>query len=74
MHIAYAGDTAVAELVEHLEINGVMRDIPEAIVFRLDGDGLITGMHLYLQQPGDEAPVGGHDAIGKKPDPFDRST
>ncbi len=68
-HIAYAGDTAIAELVEHLEIKGVMRDIPEAIVFRLDGDGLIAGMHLYLQQPGGEASVGGRDAMGKMPDP-----
>jgi hypothetical protein len=64
-HLAYAGDTAIAELVEHLEIDGVMTDLPEAIVFRLDDEGLITGMHLYLQQPGGVPPVGGRDAMGQ---------
>jgi SnoaL-like domain len=64
-HIAYAGDTAIAELVEHLEIDGVMTDLPEAIVFRLDDEGLIAGMHLYLQQPGGVPPVGGRDAMGQ---------
>jgi hypothetical protein len=73
-HIAAAGDTVVAELVEHLEIDGVMTDLPEAIIFRLDDEGLITGMHLYLQQPGGEAPVGGRAAMGKMPDsPSERS-
>jgi hypothetical protein len=68
VHIAYAGDTAIAELVEHLDIQGKMTDLPEAIVFRLDEEGLIKGMHLYLQQPGGEAPVGGREAMGKMPD------
>jgi hypothetical protein len=63
--IAYAGDTAIAELVEHLEVDGVMTDLPEAIVFRLDAEGLITSMHLYLQQPGGVPPVGGRDAMGQ---------
>ena len=63
--IAYSGSTAVAELVEHLEVDGVMKDIPEAIVFRLDEDGLIEGMRLYLQQPDGQAPVGGRDAMGQ---------
>ena len=67
-HIAYAGDTVIAELIEHLEIHGVITDLPEAIVFRLDEAGLIKGMHLYLQQPGGEAPVGGRDAMGKMPE------
>jgi hypothetical protein len=68
VHVAYAGDTAIAELIEHLEIDGKMTDLPEAIVFRLDDAGLIKGMHLYLQQPGGEAPVGGRAAMGKMPD------
>jgi hypothetical protein len=68
VHVAYAGDTAIAELVEHLEVKEVMTDLPEAIVFRLDDEGLIKGMHLYLQQPGGEAPVGGRDAMGRMPD------
>jgi hypothetical protein len=66
--IAYAGDAVIAELIEHLEIRGEMTDLPEAIVFRLDDEGLIRGMHLYLQQPGGEAPVGGREAMGKMPD------
>jgi hypothetical protein len=68
VHIAYAGDTVIAELIEHIEVDGVMKDLPEAIIFRLDDEGLIKGMHLYLQQPGGEAPVGGRDAMGKMPD------
>ena len=68
MHIAYAGDTVIAELIEQIEVDGVMKDLPEAIIFRLDDEGLIKGMHLYLQQPGGEAPVGGRDAMGKMPD------
>jgi hypothetical protein len=68
VHIAYAGDTVIAELIEHLEIDGKMTDLPEAIVFRLDESGLINSMHLYLLQPGGQAPVGGRDAMGKMPD------
>jgi SnoaL-like domain len=68
VHIAYAGDTVIAELIEHLEVDGKMKDLPEAIIFRLDDKGLIKGMHLYLQQPGGEAPVGGREAMGKMPD------
>jgi hypothetical protein len=67
-HIAYAGDTVIAELVEHLEVDGVMTDLPEAIIFRLDDEQLICGMHLYLQQPGGQAPVGGRSAMGKMAD------
>jgi hypothetical protein len=65
--VAYSGSTAVAELVEHLEVDGVMKDIPEAIIFGLDEDGLIEGMRLYLQQPDGLAPVGGRDAMGQRP-------
>jgi hypothetical protein len=65
--ITYATDTlAFAELTEHLSIDGTLTDIPEVIVFGLDGQGLINHMRLYLQQPGGEAPVGGKAAMGRQ--------
>jgi hypothetical protein len=63
--VVYVDDTlAFAELIEHIAIDGVMTDIPEAIVFGLDGRDRINHMRLYLQQPGGEAPVGGQDSMG----------
>jgi hypothetical protein len=55
---------AFAQLVEHLELNGAMVDIPETIVFDLNDAGQIRRMSLYLKQPGGLAPVGGTDAMG----------
>jgi hypothetical protein len=56
---------AFAQLIEHLELKGVMTDIPETIVFDLNDEGLIRRMSLYLKQPGGVvAPVGGKDAMG----------
>jgi hypothetical protein len=52
--IVYADGTVVAELVEHFEADGQLRETPEAIVFDLDAAGLITDMHLYLQHPRDQ--------------------
>jgi len=63
--VVYTDGFAVAELIEHLDVDGELTDIPEAIVFDLDGEGLIKEMHLYLQQPGGQAPVGGTDAMGE---------
>ena len=56
VHIAYAGDTVIAELIEHLEVDGVMKDLPEAIIFRLDDDGLIVHISIYIQQLGKTPP------------------
>jgi hypothetical protein len=65
--VVYVNDElGFAELTEHLEIDGKMTDIPEAIIFGLDGQGRINHMRLYLQQPGGEAPVGGKDAMGRQ--------
>lgn len=65
--IVYVDDElGFAELTEHLEVDGVMTDIPEVIVYGLDGKGRINHMRLYLQQPGGEAPVGGKAAMGRQ--------
>jgi hypothetical protein len=64
--VVYAPDEKVgfAQLNEHLEVDGVLTDIPEVIVFDLDDLGRIRRMQLYLAQPGGLAPVGGKDAMG----------
>jgi hypothetical protein len=65
--IVYVDDhLALAELTERLPIDGTLTDIPEAIVFGLDGRGKINHMRLYLQQPGGTPPVGGKDAVGRQ--------
>jgi hypothetical protein len=55
---------AFAQLIEHYEHDGEIRDTPEIIVFGFDGQGLIRRMRLYLQRPGGQAPIGGKDAMG----------
>jgi hypothetical protein len=64
--VVYAPEekVAFAQLIEHLELNGAMVDIPETIVFDLNDAGQIRRMSLYLKQPGGLAPVGGTDAMG----------
>jgi hypothetical protein len=55
---------AFAELIEHLELEGVMTDLPETIIFDVNDEGLIRRMSLYLKQPGGLAPDGGQDPTG----------
>jgi hypothetical protein len=64
--IVYAPGEKVAfgQFIEHLELKGVMTDIPETIIFDLNDEGLIRRMSLYVEQPGGLAPVGGEDAMG----------
>jgi hypothetical protein len=64
--IVYAPGEKVAfgQFIEHLEVKGVMTDIPETIVFDLNDEGLIRRMSLYLKQPGSPAAAGGKDAKG----------
>ena len=66
VRIAHAedGTSAFAELIERVEIDGVLTDIPEVIVFDLASDGRIARMNLFLKQPGGIAPAGGRDAMG----------
>jgi hypothetical protein len=66
--IVYADRAAVAELVEHFEVEGELRETPEAIVFDLDAAGLITNMHLYVQHPRDMPEAGGRSAMGQRDD------
>jgi hypothetical protein len=56
--IVYAPGEKVAfgEFVEHLEVNGVMTDIPETMIFDFNDEGLIRRMSLYIKHPGGPAP------------------
>jgi hypothetical protein len=62
--IVYAPVEKVAfgQFIEHLELKGVMTDVPETIIFDLNDEGLIRRMSLYAKQPGGPAPAGGKDA------------
>ena len=64
--VVYVPDerVAYAQLIEHYEHEGQVRDTPEMIVFGLDDDGRVRRMRLYLQRPGGQAAVGGKDAMG----------
>jgi len=66
--VVYVPDeqTAFAQLIEHYEADGQVRDTPEVIIFGLDGHDRIRRMRLYVQRPGAEAPVGGKDAMGAR--------
>jgi hypothetical protein len=57
-------EVAFAQFVEHLELKGVMTEIPETIIFDLNDDGLIWRMSLYIKQPGGPAQVDGEHAKG----------
>jgi len=57
-----AVEVAFAQLIEHLELKGVMSDVPETIIFDLNDEGLIRRMSLYAKQAGVPAPAGGKDA------------
>ena len=63
--IVYAPGEKVAfgQFIEHLEVKGVMTDIPETIIFDLNDEGLIRRMSLYIKHPGGPASVDGKDAI-----------
>lgn len=47
------GASAVAELSETVEMEGKPHVTPEALVFDLDGDGLISHISIYIQRPGE---------------------
>ena len=43
--------TAVAELTETVEMDGAAVVTPEALVFDVDADDLITSIRIYIRQP-----------------------
>ena len=66
--VIYAERAATAELIEHFEVDGTIRETPEVIVFDLDAEGLIASMHLYVQRRGELPAAGGRDAMGHRDD------
>ena len=51
-----AGDVVTVELTEVVEVGGAPVRTPEALVFDLDGDGLIARITIYTQHLGQEVP------------------
>jgi ketosteroid isomerase-like protein len=49
--ITYSADgrSAVAELSETVEVDGAPKLTPEALVFEINGDGLINRIRIYIQ-------------------------
>lgn len=47
------------ELSETFEVDGVITEYPECIVFERDEDGLISQVSVFIKQPGGQAPVAG---------------
>ena len=43
--------TAVAELTETVELDGAAVVTPEALIFDVDADDLITSIRIYIRQP-----------------------
>ncbi len=52
---AVGGSVVVAELSETVEVDGSPLVTPEALVFDLDGDGLIARLAVYIQRLGEPA-------------------
>jgi hypothetical protein len=48
---ALAADSAVAELSEFAEVEGVRREFPELILFDFDDAGSIARIDIYIKQP-----------------------
>jgi hypothetical protein len=47
------------ELSETFEVDGVLTEYPECILFERNEDGLISHVSVFMKQPGGEAPVEG---------------
>lgn len=60
--IVQAGDVVMAEINEVFEFDGQTMDYPEALVFDLDGAGLIRRVQVYMMRPGEQPPVPGGSA------------
>jgi predicted ester cyclase len=44
-------DSAVVELSEFAEVNGVRTEFPEVLLFDFDADGSILRIDIYIKQP-----------------------
>jgi SnoaL-like domain len=53
------GGVSYVELSETFEVDGVLTEYPECILFELGDDGLISHVSVFVKQPGAEAPVEG---------------
>lgn len=47
------------ELSETVEVDGVLTEYPECILFERDEDGLISHVSVFMKRPGAQAPVPG---------------
>jgi limonene-1,2-epoxide hydrolase len=50
---------AFVELSETFEVDGVLTEYPECILFERNDDGLISHVSVFMKQPGAEGPVEG---------------
>jgi SnoaL-like protein len=58
--VSHASDRAsYVELSETFEVDGVLTEYPECILFERNNDGLISHVSVFIKQPGAEAPVEG---------------
>jgi hypothetical protein len=58
--VSHASDrVSYVELSETFEIDGVLTEYPECILFERNDDGLIDHVSVFIKQPGGEAPVEG---------------
>ncbi|MGH3967409.1 MAG: nuclear transport factor 2 family protein [Mycobacterium sp.] len=54
------------ELSETFEVDGVVTEYPECILFERGEDGLICHVSVFIKQPGGQAPVKGGRAAGHR--------
>jgi SnoaL-like domain len=58
--VSHASDrVSYVELSETFEVDGVLTEYPECILFERNNDGLISHVSVFIKQPGAEAPVQG---------------
>lgn len=46
-----APDSAIVELSETVEVEGVRKEFPEVLLFDFDAQGLISRVDIYIKQP-----------------------
>ena len=61
-------ETALVELSEILDLEGVRTECPEAILFGFDGQGLIRRVDIYIKQPPMPGAAAGGFVAGSRAD------